>query len=178
MRHDRRRQRPGRIAYADGSIWVANTGDGTITRIDADTDRPTKTLDDRRDRARGRRRHALGEPDDANQVARIDPATGDVQTIAVGNGPTGIAFGSGSVWVANSLDGTLSRIDPETNSVVAVTAGRQRPDGRRRRPRGVWVSNQFDGTLVRLDPRTNQVVGGSGREPAQGVAMSQRRGRW
>ena len=32
------------IAYAAGSIWVANTGDDTITRIDADSGKPTKTL--------------------------------------------------------------------------------------------------------------------------------------
>ena len=47
-----------------GSIWVANTGDGTITRIDAESGRPAKTLHDRRDRARLRRRHALGQPED------------------------------------------------------------------------------------------------------------------
>ena len=34
-----------------------------------------------------------------------------VQTIPVGNGPTGVAVGDGSVWVANASDGTLSRID-------------------------------------------------------------------
>ena len=30
--------------------------------------------------------------------------------------------GFGSVWVANSLDGTLSRIDPQTNAVTATVA--------------------------------------------------------
>ena len=35
---------PVGIAYAAGSIWVANTGDGTITKIDADSGRPTRTL--------------------------------------------------------------------------------------------------------------------------------------
>ena len=49
------------IAYAAGSVWVANTGDDTITRIDADSGKPTKTLLDRRDRARRRRRIAVGE---------------------------------------------------------------------------------------------------------------------
>ena len=56
--------------------------------------------------------------------------------------PSGIAVGAGSVWVANSLSGTVSRIDPGTDSVtktipvggaphsVAVAGGR------------VWVSVQ------------------------------------
>jgi YVTN family beta-propeller protein len=35
----------------------------------------------------------------------------------VGNGPSGIAFGVDRVWVANSQDGTVSIIDPQTNLV-------------------------------------------------------------
>jgi YVTN family beta-propeller protein len=32
----------------------------------------------------------------------------------------GIAYGAGAVWVANSRDGTVSRIDPATSRVVAT----------------------------------------------------------
>ena len=54
-------------------------------------------------------------------IHRTDPTTGkEVFVIRVGNGPTGIAFGDGAAWVANSLDGNVSRIDPETNSQAAV----------------------------------------------------------
>ena len=75
--------------------------------------------------------------------------------------------------MANSLDGTVSRIDPETNSVVAVTAAGNGPTAVAADAHGVWVSNQFDGTLVRLDPRTNQVARriSVGNRP-QGVAIS------
>jgi len=53
---------------------------------------------------------------------RIDPVSRTVvTTVPVGNGPTGIAFGAGAVWVANSLDGTVMRIDPDTNTVTATT---------------------------------------------------------
>jgi YVTN family beta-propeller protein len=31
-----------------------------------------------------------------------------------------VAVGAGSVWVANSYSGTISRIDPATNRVVAT----------------------------------------------------------
>ena len=49
--------------------------------------------------------------DDA--VVRIDPSTRAVTTtIPVGRAPTGVAVGAGSVWVANSGDGTVTRIDP------------------------------------------------------------------
>jgi YVTN family beta-propeller protein len=40
--------------------------------------------------------------------------------IRVGDGPVDIAFGEGAVWVANSLDGTVSRIDPQSRKIVAT----------------------------------------------------------
>ena len=53
----------------------------------------------------------------------------------MGNGPTGIAFGHGAVWVVNSLDGTVSRIDPETNAVAADPNRKRTHVRRSRRPR-------------------------------------------
>ena len=32
----------------------------------------------------------------------------------VGNGPTAVLSAFGSIWVANHLDGTVSRLDPST----------------------------------------------------------------
>jgi DNA-binding beta-propeller fold protein YncE len=54
-----------------------------------------------------------------NAVMRIDADTSEVKTppIRVGNGPSGITFGADRVWVANSEDGTVSRIDPQSNEV-------------------------------------------------------------
>ena len=93
-------------------------------------------------------------------MVRIDPTTGKqvFAPIHVGNGPTGIAFGHGAAWVANSLDGTVSRIDPETNSVTALVPTGNGPDAVAVDPRGIWVSNQFDGNVVRIDPSRNQVA--------------------
>ena len=92
-------------------------------------------------------------------MVRIDPTTGkQVAPIHVGNGPTGIAFGHGAAWVANSLDGTVSRIDPDTNSVTATVPTGNGPDAVAVDARGIWVSNQFDGNVVRIDPGRNQVA--------------------
>jgi len=149
---------PSGIASTDGSIWVANTGDDTVTKIDVTTDRPSKTIEVAATELAFGDGTLWATETDANQVVRIDPSTGDVQSVAVGNGPTGIALGSGSVWVANSLDGTVTRIDPETNAVVAVTTVGNGPTALATDRNGVWVSNQSAGTLVRLDPRTSQVA--------------------
>jgi YVTN family beta-propeller protein len=52
-----------------------------------------------------------------NVVLRIDEETSKRETIPVGNGPSGIAFGADRVWVANRKDGTVSTIDPQTREV-------------------------------------------------------------
>ena len=78
--------------------------------------------------------------------------------MGVGNGPTGIAFGEGSVWVANSLDGTVSRIDPATNRVTALIPVGEGPDGIAVGSGAVWVSGEFSEAIARIDPVENRVV--------------------
>ena len=56
----------------------------------------------------------------SSSVTRLDPASGGLQELPVGNGPEAVAVGYGSVWVANSLDGTVSRIDPNSNVVTSL----------------------------------------------------------
>ena len=90
----------------------------------------------------------------------------------MGGGPTGIVFGAGSVWVTNSLDGTVSRIDPGTNSVVATIPTGNGPAALDADDSGVWVSNQFDGTVVRIDPTTNRSYGGSRSATARKASRS------
>ena len=49
---------------------------------------------------------------------RSPSATARVGSTKVGLAPIGVAFGAGSIWVANAGDGTVSRIDPFTGRVV------------------------------------------------------------
>ena len=46
--------------------------------------------------------------DDA--VLSVDTATDQSQVVQVGDGPDAVAVGEGSVWVANSGDGTVSEV--------------------------------------------------------------------
>ena len=41
-----------------------------------------------------------------------------IASIPVGNGPDGIACGDGFIWVANGLDGTVTKIDPQIDQSV------------------------------------------------------------
>jgi ABC-type branched-subunit amino acid transport system substrate-binding protein/predicted Ser/Thr protein kinase len=54
---------------------------------------------------------------------RIEPGPEPItRTIDVGPGATYVSFGEGSPWVGNYVDGSVSRIDPETNELAAKTA--------------------------------------------------------
>lgn len=93
-----------------------------------------------------------------NSVAIIDPASNRVVgSVAVGERPVGIAAGNGSVWVANSEDGTVQRIDPRTRRVVKTIGIGAPATDVAVTPRWVWIGNGSEGTLSRIDPRSNTV---------------------
>ena len=85
----------------------------------------------------------------------------------VGNDPAAIAAGDGSVWVANSSDGTVTQIDPTTLDTATIPVGHG-PAAIAVNAAGVWVANAGDDTVVRVDPDTNAVVAtyGVGNAPA------------
>jgi hypothetical protein len=78
--------------------------------------------------------------------------------------PLLVAVGSDAVWVAgsdSSGDGTLVRIDPATNDVVASIELPYVPRAIAVSDEGVWTvgdGQPTDGALSRVDPATNAVI--------------------
>ena len=72
--------------------------------------------------------------------------------------PSGIAVGAGAVWVANNFGGTVSRIDPKTDTVVDTIHVGNGPSGVAVGYGSVWVTNSSDGTLSRIDAVSDAVV--------------------
>ena len=93
-----------------------------------------------------------------NSLAVVDPGRNRlVAVVPVGTTPRGVAVG-GSVWVANSGDGTVSEVDPRTLEVVqTVGIGAQATDIAAGAG-GVWVATGNDNTLVQIHPRTGAVL--------------------
>jgi YVTN family beta-propeller protein len=142
---------PAGIATGFGAMWVSDTFDNTVSRID-----PSNVVTATIPVGRGPRAIAVGEGavwvvdrlDDT--VVRIDPTTNTVTTtIQVGGGPTAIAVGDHGVWVANSRDGTVSRIDPARNEVVEEIQLGSSPAGIVVADGSVWVTSQAAPPVVR-----------------------------
>jgi YVTN family beta-propeller protein len=158
---------PAAVATQGGSVWIAPSY-GALSRLNAATRKVVRQIDPNA----GPAAIAVGgdgaiwlTDTEANNVIRVDP-TGVPTPTPVGNGPTGIAVGESDVWVADSLDDTVKRIDPATHSVTTTIQVGRSPAGVAVGDGSVWVANSGDGTVTRIDPRTNKplatiTVGGS-----------------
>jgi YVTN family beta-propeller protein len=158
---------PRAVALGEGSIWVANQGDATVSRIDPVTNRTEAVIEV------GRRPVAIAFGEGSiwvvnrlnHSVSRIDTsrneviATIDLETT---RGPSSIAVGEGAVWVAVDSDWPgpnppeFHRIDPGSNRDVATIPGKE----------AVWVvvaagegaawGADNSGRVFRIEPRTNE----------------------
>ena len=91
-------------------------------------------------------------------VSRFEPASGrKLGSVGVGNDPSAIAAGAGSVWVTNSSDGTVTRVDPASLLPTTIPVGHG-PAAVAVNPAGAWIANAGDNTVVRVDPDTNAVA--------------------
>jgi DNA-binding beta-propeller fold protein YncE len=93
------------------------------------------------------------------------PTAGTIAATISGIGPLrgsfpyyGIAADDTAVWVHNGDDGTLLRIDPRTNRIVATIPVGRGQGGVAIGQGAVWVANPKDGTVSRVNPQTNTVV--------------------
>jgi len=85
--------------------------------------------------------------------------------VPVGKDPWSIALDSASVWVANSVDGTVSRIDRNSRRVTDTIPVGRNPLGITIDDQGgVWVANNADNTVTRIDAQT--------RKPTATVAVN------
>jgi YVTN family beta-propeller protein len=147
-----------RIAFGEGAIWVLG-GNNSVSRIDLDTNQVVATM------MVGEFPRGLAADYDAVWVTglgitRIDPLTNMVSaTIPVGSssGLNGIAAGAGSVWASSPSDGTVFRIDPGTDQVIATIHAGGSPLEIAITQDAVWVTDPNNPVLKRIDPAYNEI---------------------
>ncbi len=105
-------------------LWAVEALDDTVTQMDSKSGRILGSLeiDLQAPSAGVEAADALWVTDRAaGLVWRINAAAHlAARTIEVGRGPTAIAAGGGFIWIANTLDGTISKLDPTRDEVVAT----------------------------------------------------------
>jgi len=186
---------PAGIAVGNGFAWVANSGEGTVWKVDLASDRVVGKI-------------AVGDPGalegcqthnihqtphgdfrirncdlpkavavsrgavwvgkgDTKSLVRIDPATDRVlATIPVGVEPWYIVASDTAVWLSDWRANTVVRVDPASNSVVASVPGLPAgPTGLALAPGALWVASSRDNLLTKIDTATNHVAGTVATDP-------------
>lgn len=157
---------PITIASDGTSIWIF-TASGDLVRIDPLTNTVAATVQMRRPtnafQSLAGNETGLWVTDfTAREVLRFDPVTlASVTAINPGAAPKGVLVKDGAVWIANLRGGSVARIDPATNKVVATVAvgptGTSGPNWLAEGLGSIWVGIPNAGIVSRISETTNKV---------------------
>jgi YVTN family beta-propeller protein len=135
---------PDGIAAGPDAVWVANGGDGSVTKIDPVTGQLASApiYTGAGPAGIAVTRTAVWVANSLNlTVSKIDPVTSQVTaTISVGDGPSAIVATTDLVWVSDQFDATLDRIDPRAARVAQSLPLGSSPRGLALTSAGVWVA--------------------------------------
>jgi serine/threonine protein kinase/DNA-binding beta-propeller fold protein YncE len=142
------------VAGDDGALWTANIGDGTISKIDPATGTATNINVGGSPTQLAVTSDAVWVWNYSNSVTRVDIASESVGD-PIDTGPgliSAITAGKGYVWLTNSEQNTVIRIDPETQTVTGepIKVGLQ-PMSLVVGADFVYVVNQGDETISTVD---------------------------
>lgn len=159
---------PARIAAADGEVWVSETGNRTVARIDARTRRVTKrvslpmhpfgiavtrdavwvTISDV-----GRGGAQRGE------LVRIERSSGRVTgRVSVGSTPVAVAADGPDVWVADARRDAAVRVDASSLRIRATLKVAREPVSVAIGGGRVWVACSEGGAIMEIDPAAGKAT--------------------
>jgi len=153
------------------AVWVTSGRKNMVARLDPKTNAVVTTVDTGVRPCSGLVAAfgslwvpICGEQDkpETKALQRIDLTTNQI-TATLHVGPAlsegGIAATADSIWLTSDMKGILSRIDPETNRVVAQI---EVPKGSSvtvvSEDHAVWVVSTEQSLVVRIDPQTNLIT--------------------
>jgi streptogramin lyase len=108
--------RPSELAIGEGSVWVLCEKDGKVDRIDPKTNKVSKSIELGVPGATGGVAVGLGSvwvTLEGFPLTRIDPSTEKVVQQFRGAGGGVIQVGANALWLSNTREGTLWRLDPK-----------------------------------------------------------------
>jgi virginiamycin B lyase len=97
-----------------------------------------------------------------SNISELDPKTNQVgAVVTVAKKPcSGLAIAFGSIWVPICSDGSVQRVDPKSQQIIAtIPSGVANTEGGITDGAGsIWMPSDAAGVLSRIDPGTNKVV--------------------
>jgi YVTN family beta-propeller protein len=155
---------PG-LAFAAGSLWLANAAQRQVARVESGADPAAISV--------GASPTAIAAAPDAEDVwvaartqsggglvARIDPgANGVVQTIPLRHAPTGLTISPDglTVWVVTPGDRAIRRIDTRAGGAIRRIELPQAPDQAAFGDGTVWVTSSKGNAVLRINPASHAI---------------------
>lgn len=152
---------PQGITTGAGSVWVANFGSDTLSRINTtnNTVQATRGVGDGPQGLAFAVSSVWVANSLADTVTRFNPSNNTAGVpIPVGDDPRSIAFDGTNVWVTNFAGNSVSKISPATNTVTATVPVGEGPQGVAFGAGSIWVANSKNDYVSRINPATNQVI--------------------
>jgi YVTN family beta-propeller protein len=151
---------PHAITVDDGAVWVVNGRLGTLYRVDATLEAVSDPIQ-LADRAISFSGGGVAVDDGSvwavfgdSTLARVNASTlEELGAGEAGAGPSALAVGFDSVWVANSTESSIQRFSPATfedGAIAEYSVGRA-PSGLAAGDDAIWVTNREDDYVTRLD---------------------------
>lgn len=142
--------RPATPVVGEGAVWVPNTGDGTISKIDPFTNRVVKTI-------------RLGDAlalykQRCEPYGSVHSFMGPTFTVRRCDLPSAVAVGNGLVWATENDVRAIVALDPKDGHTVGTIPIDATPFELSAADGMVWVTSYQDETIQRIDPRTKAVV--------------------
>jgi YVTN family beta-propeller protein len=95
----------------------------------------------------------------ANAAGLVESNGHVAAQVPISGRPAGVATGAGALWVTDSVNATLLRIDAQKRSVVDRIGVGTNPSGVTVGGGSVWVVNSQDASVSRIDPANDKVAG-------------------
>ena len=145
-----------------GRLWVTAWEAGRLDEIDLESLRVVRRIDV------GPRPVGLASRDgsvwvgfgrDSTAIARVDPVSGTVERVEVGDPRPGwFVSGTSDLWI-QANDGDLLHVDPATRRVLArLHVGRTLARGAVAADGSLWIPDKEQGIVYRVDPERERVI--------------------
>jgi tRNA A-37 threonylcarbamoyl transferase component Bud32/outer membrane protein assembly factor BamB len=164
------------LAVGSRTVWFSGADDGSrVSRINPATDEPLPpvSIDSGivTDIVLGGERLWVGSGD--GTLTAFDPLTGRrLDELEIDGTPDALAYGDGSVWALDLLEGEVIRVDPVKGRVLARISVAGNPGDIAAGDGGVWVMDPVAGTAAQIDPLTDAPGSSIGLGPApSGIAV-------
>jgi DNA-binding beta-propeller fold protein YncE len=142
--------RAGTPAIGLGAVWIPNTGDGTVSKIDPASNRSIATL-----RVGDAYPFYQSACQHYGSIHSWMVTTFHVRRCDL---PSSVATGNGLLWVTKNDTKEILALDPKDGRQVATIPIGVTPFELRANDRAVWVTSYDDNVVIRIDAQSRTVV--------------------